>query len=241
MPTALDLAFVTVLAVAWPLYETFIDWPEFQWRSRRNPSAARLFEYRRSMAQQWVLAAVALAIWAHAGRPWTALGLVSPPGWRLWMGFGVVAAFAALQAWQVTAIARSPATRAHLRKRMAEMKLASLLPHDRRELGWMMALSLTAGFVEELLFRGYIVAVLAPWLGWWGAAALGMAAFGVLHAYQGRAGIVRTAILGAVMTLLVAATGWLLPAILLHAVIDVGSGTAAFLALSQPPAEASTA
>ena len=105
----------------------------------------------------------------------------------------------------------------------------------------MMALSVTAGVCEELLFRGLLIGMLAPWLGWWGAAALGVPLFGVLHAYQGRAGMVRTAIVGAALTGVVAATGSLLPAMALHALIDVGSGLVTWTVLreAEEPGEAS--
>jgi len=236
MPTTLDLASVAVLAIAWPLYEHFLDWPAFQRRVRRDPSPARLLEYRSSILIQWIFAAAVIAIWVRAGRSWTTLRLSAPTGWRLWMGIVLVVGFAALQGWQLTAIAHSPATKAHLRKRFGEMELAALLPRTGMELGWMFALSLTAGFVEELLFRGYVVAAMAPWWTWWGAAAFSVAAFGVLHAYQGRAGIVRTAAVGAALTLLVAATRSLIPAMVLHALADIASGTAGWLALSDQPA-----
>jgi membrane protease YdiL (CAAX protease family) len=236
-----DLVFATLLAVAWPLYATYADWPAFQRRLARDPSRARLVEYRRTIAQQWVLAAIAIVLWRRTGRPWAALGLQTPEGWRLWTAAALLLAFAALHGWQLARIARSPATRAHLRGRFAAMGLAGLLPHTLAELGWMFALSLTAGFCEELLFRGYFIAVLAPWLGWWGAAALGVPVFGLLHGYQGRGGVVRTAIVGAVMTLLVGTTRSLIPAMALHAVIDIASGTAGWTALHEQPAAAATA
>jgi uncharacterized protein len=63
--------------------------------------------------------------------------------------------------------------------------------------------SITAGFCEEFLFRGYFIWVFAPWLGWWGAATLSLAIFAVAHIYQGWNGVLRTGIMGAVFTLLV--------------------------------------
>ncbi|MCI0376926.1 MAG: CPBP family intramembrane metalloprotease [Gemmataceae bacterium] len=46
---------------------------------------------------------------------------------------------------------------------------------------WFGGVSLTAGFCEEFLFRGYFIWVFAPWLGWWGAAALSVLIFAILH------------------------------------------------------------
>jgi membrane protease YdiL (CAAX protease family) len=93
--------------------------------------------------------------------------------------------------------------------------------------------SLTAGFCEEFLFRGYFIWVFAPWLGWWGAAALSVLIFAILHAYQGWNGVLRTGIVGAVFTLVVAIFNSLWPAIALHALMDLGAGMMAWLALRE--------
>ncbi|MFL5541183.1 MAG: CPBP family intramembrane glutamic endopeptidase [Longimicrobiaceae bacterium] len=233
MSTALDLAFVLLIAAAWPLYEHFVDWPSFQRWVREKPHAARVREYARTIGVQWALAAVGTMLWLRAGRPWSALGVRMPEGVRLWAGATLVLLLGALYARQVAALARSPGTRARLRGHLARTGLGDLLPHNGTEVRWMMALSVTAGVCEEILFRGLFVGMLAPWLGWWGAAALGVPVFGLLHAYQGRAGIVRTAVVGAVLTLVVAATRSLLPAMALHALIDVGSGLATWMVLRE--------
>jgi membrane protease YdiL (CAAX protease family) len=237
MPAALDLVFLALLAIAWPLYEHFVDWPRFLRSLRDDPLRARTREYRATIATQWLVAAAGLALWARAARPWPALGLAAPHGWRLWAAAGAVALVAALYASQAAALARSPRARARVRR--AVEPLEGLLPHTTAELRWFLALSLTAGICEELVFRGYFIRTLAPWLGWWGAAALGALCFGLLHAYQGRSGVVRTAVVGAALTLVTAATRSLVPAMALHALVDVGSGLVTWLALREAPGDAS--
>jgi membrane protease YdiL (CAAX protease family) len=96
--------------------------------------------------------------------------------------------------------------------------------------------ALTAGFCEEFLFRGYFIWVFAPWIGWWGAAAVSVLVFAVLHAYQGWSGVLRVGILGVFYTLVVAIFNSLWPAIVLHALVDLHGGTIAWLALREEQA-----
>jgi hypothetical protein len=94
------------------------------------------------------------------------------------------------------------------------------------------------GVADRGVLRGvsvsrYFVWAFSPWLGWWGAAALSLLFFAIGHLYQGWNGVLRTGIVGAIHTLVVAVFGSLWPAIALHALIDVGSGMMAWLALSE--------
>jgi membrane protease YdiL (CAAX protease family) len=233
MPATLDLVFAALLAIAWPLYEHFVDWPRFQRWLRDDPLRARIREYRATVAAQWLIAAAGVVLWMRADVPST-VGLVLPSGWRLWSTTVAVTLLAALYRSQVAALARSPEARARVRQAIAPLE--ALLPHTTPELRWFLAVSLTAGVCEEFLFRGYFVWTLAPWLGWWGAAALGAGCFGFLHAYQGRSGVARTALLGAAMVVVVALTRSLFPAMALHALVDVGSGVATWTVLREVPA-----
>jgi membrane protease YdiL (CAAX protease family) len=79
--------------------------------------------------------------------------------------------------------------------------------------------------------------VLAPWLGWWGAAATSLSLFALGHAYQGWGGVLRTAAVGALFTLVVATCGSLWPAIALHALIDLCQGAIAWRALRDGPGD----
>jgi membrane protease YdiL (CAAX protease family) len=103
-----------------------------------------------------------------------------------------------------------------------------MLPHTRQEELWFLILSTTAGFCEELVYRGYLPWVFAPWLGVPGAMAAVVAIFGLSHAYQGRKGAVRATIAGAVMAVIVMTTGSLIPAMIMHALIDICGGTVGY-------------
>jgi membrane protease YdiL (CAAX protease family) len=83
---------------------------------------------------------------------------------------------------------------------------------------------LAAGLGEELAYRGYAILALAPLTGTLGAAAVTTVVFAVMHAYQGRLGVVRTGVMGAVLAAGFLATGSILPSILAHASIDVLAG-----------------
>lgn len=102
--------------------------------------------------------------------------------------------------------------------------IGALLPRNRRELGWGAALSVNAGVVEELLFRLGIPALLFGITGnAWIAIAVSLAMFGLLHVYQGVAGIVGSTVIGSVLMLLYLATGSIIVAIIVHALIDLRS------------------
>jgi hypothetical protein len=103
-----------------------------------------------------------------------------------------------------------------------------LAPHSTPELRRWVALSLSAGLCEEFVFRGYLIWAFQPLLGVWGAAALSVAAFAAVHSYQGAKGALAVGGLGAAFTVVTLAFGSLLPAIALHAIVDIGEGLVAW-------------
>ncbi|MEX2611053.1 MAG: CPBP family intramembrane glutamic endopeptidase, partial [Gemmatimonadota bacterium] len=72
-----------------------------------------------------------------------------------------------------------------------------LLPVTGQEKGWFVALSITAGVTEEVVFRGFLLTALILATGSTAlAVVLSAALFGVVHGYQGPWGAVRPAALG---------------------------------------------
>ncbi len=119
-----------------------------------------------------------------------------------------------------------------LRRRLDQVPaigdIRALLPRNRGELPYGAALGLTAGIVEELLFRLALPALLFGVLqGLPGAGALAFAIaallFGALHLYQGPLGILFAFILGLLFTLLYLVSGSIVWPIVLHALIDLRS------------------
>ncbi|MBI4521633.1 MAG: CPBP family intramembrane metalloprotease [Gemmatimonadetes bacterium] len=103
--------------------------------------------------------------------------------------------------------------------------LRELLPVSVAEKWAFVLLSLSAGFGEELAYRGYAIPILEAATGsLWPAVAISSIAFGIVHAYQGPFGVVRTTLLGFLLGLPVALTGNVWPAILAHTALDVVNG-----------------
>jgi hypothetical protein len=232
MPSLLDLLLVAFLTVVLPLVDTVFFWPATRRRTRADPSGAKKRLWLSAIVQPWAAVAIVAALWAANGRSWWDFGFPVPQGWRLWVAIVLCLLVAAYYAVAVIAVRRSSEMMANLRQQAEP--IADLMPHTRSEMYWFGGVSLTAGFCEEFQYRGYFVWTLSAWLGWWGAAALSVLLFAGGHAYQGWNGVIRTGILGAGYTLTVAALDSLWPAIVLHALWDLGAGLLAWLALREP-------
>jgi len=103
-------------------------------------------------------------------------------------------------------------------------RLAFILPVTREERAWFAAVSITSGVCEEVLYRGFLIRYLSdfPWhAGLLIALGISSIAFGMAHGYQGLAGILGTAFLGAFMAVIFIVTGSLWLPIALHAIIDL--------------------
>ena len=193
------------------------------WSARRQhrdrAPGARRRRYRRTTVLEWSLAAVTLALVAAApGLDLGHLGFAVPRG----SAYTVVGA---------VGLALSLAALVGLRRRVdrgvevvAPAEVGALLPRTALDRRWFAGLAVTAGFCEELLYRGMLLAVVvavAPSLGPWRLVLVSALAFAVAHTYQGVVGMGTAGVLGAGFAVLFLGTGSLLLPVLLHMQIDL--------------------
>jgi hypothetical protein len=106
----------------------------------------------------------------------------------------------------------------------------SLLPKSPLEILIWIATSITAGFCEELVFRGYLQRQFHALSGSVVAAVLGQGAvFGLFHSYQGWKNVVVISVLGVLYGMLAAWRGNLRANIISHAATDIWEGWLKFL------------
>lgn len=104
----------------------------------------------------------------------------------------------------------------------ASSAVVVLAPHTRSERRLALGVAVTAGICEELLYRGFLVALGVGFgLPWWAAAVLSCVLFALAHAYQGWWGLVGPGLLGVLYMVLYLGTGSLVVPIVAHILIDV--------------------
>lgn len=208
-----------------------VFWRGFERRVPVDAAKARHTLWAQWALTLWGCSALVLGLWTAEGWPLSALGLRMPTGLRLWVPLVLTLALVAAQANSAARIARLADT-TRLRGQLGSTGL--VLPREASELPAFLGMSLTAGFCEELLCRGFMIWIFQPFVGWWIAAGASLAVFTLAHVYQGTSGMIKCAVLGALMTAIVFLTRSLWPAIVLHAAIDSMGGLVGWLILREP-------
>lgn len=182
----------------------------------------RILLYLTSIATQWIV--TALIAWRAFARGLTfsALGLKlnSLPNLLLVGIFG--AGLLGLAHWfNLRRISRSNNPAADRLKSLA----AKIFPHTNGEAAIFCGLAITAGICEEFLYRGFVFAALShASVPSWAVLLVSSVMFGLAHAYQGRAGMFGTLILGTIFGSVRIMYDSLVPVIFWHAAVDIVAG-----------------
>ncbi|MHB1134110.1 MAG: CPBP family glutamic-type intramembrane protease [Chloroflexota bacterium] len=213
-----------------PLAHLFVGYlalihPWLGWRSYRRlraglaaKPALRASYYRRMLLQEWFWVLLVALILGGGEGARRVLGL-RPPTALGWLIVGAV-----VLATAISALLLNRLPNARLRLQAQWRRAGALLPATPGERWLFAAVALSAGICEEIVFRGYLwyyFALLLNGQSAWLSPALACLIFGLVHAYQGRLVVLQTTLVGVLMFVLYWLSGSLLPAILLHVVIDM--------------------
>ena len=170
METAFDYVLLAALLVLVPANSL--------WRSLapRKTKLPRMTRYGRTIAIVGVLLALLAADWSLTGRSLASLGLDIPPSPAGLIGLAVAIA---LIAGMVVMVRKGP-------RRGAEADAAALMPQSPLERQVFILFSLMVGIGWELLYRGFLLWALTPWLTLAGAIPVAAIVYGLAHGYQSR-------------------------------------------------------
>ena len=227
MPAWFDHLLVALVLVAAP-----IDGALERKRLQRDLDAgiptAKLDAYARIIAWQWGAATFLLVVWMVTGRSFRTLGVESPGGSGFALASAVVLTIAMFLVNQAGMARKNPDFAAKVRE--AAASLSFITPSTPAELRRFTFLGITAGIVEELICRGYLVWYFASFAPLWLAIVIASIVFGIGHLYQGVAGIIKTGTVGLFFGFLYWLSGSIWVPMFIHAAVDVLQGRLIYFA-----------
>ena len=211
-----------MLFVVQPIHG-LIAFRHFIARIESGMPADRVRLYQQTIILEWVALAVLLGAWLLQSRPVADLGFVMPGGRPFWLGVGLFVILVAylVYAWR-SAVRMDADEKARHRKSLGS--LAHFLPQSEGDLRAFVAASITAGIVEEILYRGFVLWYLLQLLPTWAAILASGVAFGLGHSYQGLSGIARVTLVGLAMGVFYLYTGSIWLPIVAHIAVDILQG-----------------
>lgn len=216
--TLADHLFVVVVVLVQPI-AGYVTFRRLLRRVAAGETINRYQLYNRTIIGQWILFLVLGALWLANTRPVSALGFtlrIDPPFTAGLAITGIALGLLFMQMRRLNAAADHKAQ--VIREQLGELKV--LLPGTRNELRRFYGVSLTAGIVEETIWRGFMFWYLGQYMPLWGAAMISTIGFALAHAYQGWANLPRVTVVGATFAWIYWLTGSLWLPMLLHFALD---------------------
>jgi len=227
--TPVDHLFVFVLAVVHPV-AGYISFNRLLGRIEAGEIVNRSRLYLETIAGHWILFVLALALWFSQDRSWTSLGFGLTTGTGFIVGAALAIAAIVLLLMQIRQVASADIDELHeLRGQLGRLEI--IFPRNANELGRFYGLAVTAGIVEEVLWRGFMIWYFSQYLPLWAAVSISTIGFGLAHAYQGIANLPKITVVGAAFAGLFLLSGSLWLPMVLHAAVDMLQGRAVYDAL----------
>jgi len=226
-----DYVMVFWLAIILPVW-SYWDHQGFERELEAGNSKAIRSAYLKTYYALWTPTLLLAVYWFVSGRPYGALGLSLTPTLSAAIGMVVALIIAAILTAQVFQAKNNSETAAQVRTELRRSpSIEKILPKTETDYRLFQGLSISAGITEEILYRGYLIWAFSFWMESWLAALLALAVFALAHLYQGTSeAILKVTLTGGALSLLYLLSGSLLPAILLHAAIDLTSGATCWYA-----------
>lgn len=227
----MDHLFVVVFALIYPIVG-FIGYRRLLKKFEADIPVNRKQLYNHTIIWHWILFVLALVVWAMSGRDWALLGVRFDVDVRFMSAVALSIAAIVLLFLQFRQV--SNASEQDVTRLKAEFgQVALIMPQNGSELMQFNMLSITAGIVEETLWRGYLIWYLVQIMPVWTAAIISAVGFGIAHSYQGLANVPKIILVGAIFTGLYVLSGSLWLPIILHAAVDLLQGRLAYKLLRQ--------
>ena len=234
-----DHILVFILFFAQPVYGYF-EGRRFEARAKAGLPVDRLRFYRHTMWVEWAFLAVLGAFWFTFGRPVEDLGFVSPGGGGFWIGLVLLFAMtgALFYSWR-SARNAGPTDKSEQSDQL--QRVAHYIPQSAEELQSFFRVSITAGVVEEIVYRGFVLWYLGQFMPLWLAVIVSSVAFGLGHSYQGPKGATQAGLVGLAFAIFYVGTGSIWLPIVAHALLDIFQGATLYEMLRQRSDESKSA
>ncbi|MGI9204393.1 MAG: CPBP family intramembrane glutamic endopeptidase [Woeseiaceae bacterium] len=224
--TIIDHLLLVVLAVIHPIVGYF-SFQRLLARIAAGEAVDRSKLYQMTITGQWVLFALTVGAWLYQDRSLPTLGFDLTVNLSFLIGVVAVALGIVLLVMQIRQIQSAPNEDiSNFRGQLGTLEV--IIPRNGNELARFYGLSLTAGIVEETLWRGFMIWYFSHFMPVWFAALISVLGFGIAHAYQGAANLPKVTLVGAVFAGLYLLSGSLWLSIIFHAAVDILQGRAAY-------------
>lgn len=221
-----DHVLILLLFVVQPVYGLF-ESRRIYARAKAGQPLDRIRFYRQTALLEWTFLVGLAVAWFIFRRPLVDLGFATPGGPGFWGGTVLLVLLTGylLYSWRG---AKRASNADRVKQSECIGKITHFLPHTIRELRSFVGVSITAGIVEEIVYRGFVLWYLAQLMPLWLAVVVSSIAFGLAHSYQGANGALRCGLIGLAFGVFYVVTGSIWLPIVAHALLDMLQGAAIY-------------